>query len=186
MGAFRSSSPSVRLVGALIGLAIAASACSSGGGGTTAASPASPSSTTVAPSPTGASTAPSPTGGSTEQASGVDPCQLVTTPEANSLLGGSTQRTGPKSENRLLSCTWKTGGGLLVVTVAQGSEFYAPDITNPGSKPLSGVGDDAFVDVKSHTVGFIKGDTVVDLFVAFHEVSTADLEDLARMVAGRV
>jgi hypothetical protein len=153
----------------LIVLAIAAAACSSHGPIASASLPAS-------------------TGISSGQASTVNPCELVTSDEASSLLGGTTQRTGPTDENQLVVCKWDTGQGAnLLVTVGQGARLYDPDLTNPGWKSVSALGDKAFADAVTQTVGFIKGSTVVMLYVpAVQPVEMVDLEALARAVLGRL
>ena len=112
---------------------------------------------------------------------------MVTNDEASALLGGTITRTGPKEENRLVDCKWDNGGGgFLLITVGQGAEFYDPDLTNPGWKPVSGLGDKAFEDDKTQSVGFIDGQTVVNLFVAFHQIAMPDLVGLARTADGRL
>jgi hypothetical protein len=130
--------------------------------------------------------APASTVNSSGQAS--NPCELVTTDEASTLLGGATQRTGPNEENRLAVCKWDTGQGAnLLVTVGRGADLYDPDLTNPGWRPVSGLADQAFSDSVTQTVGFIKGSTVVVLYVpAVQPVEMADLEALARAVVGRL
>jgi hypothetical protein len=165
---------------ALVGLTMFATACSSGGATATGSQAGSTSSSPIA------TTAP-PSGGSTGLASGADPCQLVTSEEADSLLGASAQRTGPTEENSLLSCKWDTGQGAnLLVSVAQGAAFYDASLY-PGSKPVAGLGDKAFSDAQTQTVGFLQGDTVVILYVpALYKLDIADLEALARTVAGRL
>jgi hypothetical protein len=156
------------LLVALAGLAIAAAACS------------------ASPIPSASSAAS--TGNASGQASAINPCELVTTDDASTLLGGATQRTGPTEENRLVDCKWDTGQGAnLLVSVGQGAELYDPDLTNPGWQPVSGLGDKAFSDTTTQTVGFVKGNTVVVLQVpAVQPVDMADLEALARTVAGRL
>jgi hypothetical protein len=111
----------------------------------------------------------------------------VSTDAATALLGGSATRTGPVEENRGVSCTWDAGQANLLVAVWQGAEFYAPDFTNPGWKPVSGLGDTSFSDSKTQTVGFIKGSTVVVLYVpALFHIEMADLEGLALTAASRL
>jgi len=153
---------------ALAGLAIAAVACS--------------------PSPIPSASSPASTVNASGQASAINPCELVTTDEANTLLSGATQRTGPTERNRLVECTWDTGQGAnLRVSVGHGAELYDPDLTNPGWQPVSGVGDKAFSDATTQTVGFLKSSVVVVLYVpAVQPVDMADLETLARTVAGRL
>jgi hypothetical protein len=153
----------------LIVLAIAAAACSSHGPIASASLPAS-------------------TGISSGQASTVNPCELVTSDEASSLLGGTTQRTGPTDENQLVVCKWETGQGAnLLVKVGQGAGLYDPDLTNPGWQSVSALGDKAFADTVTQTVGFINGSTVVVLYVpAVQPVDMIALEALARAVVGRL
>ena len=152
----------------LIVLAIAAAACSSAGPIASASLPAS-------------------TGNASGQVSTVNPCELVTTDEASSLLGGAAQRTGPTDENQLVVCKWDTGQANLLVTVGQRAGLYDPDLTNPGWWPVSGLGDKAFSDESTQTVGFIKGSTVVVLYVpAVQPVDMADLEAMARAAVGRL
>jgi hypothetical protein len=161
---------SLRIAIALLGLAISTAACSSGG-----------------PTASAAGSLPA-TGNSSPGAPSVNPCELVTTEEANTLLGGATQRIGPTHMNRLVDCKWDTSQGAnLLVTVGQGAELYDPDLTNPGWRAVSGLGDRAFSDAVTQTVGFIKGSTVVVLYVpAVQPVDIADLEALARAVLGRL
>jgi len=151
---------------ALVAVAIASAACSS-------------------PSTISSASAPGSTGISSGQGSAVNPCDLVTSDEANALLAGATQRTGPTEQNRLAACKWETGQGAnLLVTVGQGAQLYDPDLSNPGWRPVSGLGDQAFADGVTQTVGFIKGSTVVVLYVpAVQPVEIAALETLARTVA---
>jgi hypothetical protein len=153
----------------LIVLAIAAAACSSHGPIASASLPAS-------------------TGISSGQASAVNPCELVTSDEASGRLGGTTQRTGPTEENQLVVCKWDTGQGAnLLVTVGQGAGLYDPDLTNPGWQSVSALGDKAFADTVTQTVGFINGSTVVVLYVpAVQPVDMIALEALARAVVGRL
>jgi hypothetical protein len=153
----------------LILLAIAAAACSS-------------------PGPIASASLPASTGNSGGQASTVNPCDLVTSDEASRLLGGATQRTGPMDQNQLVVCKWDTGQGAnLLVTVGHGAGLYDPDLTNPGWRPVSGLGDHAFSDASTQTVGFIKGSTVVVLYVpAVQPVDMVALEALARTVLGRL
>jgi Protein of unknown function (DUF3558) len=153
----------------LIALAIATAACSS-------------------PGPIASASLPASTDNSSGQASAVNPCELVTSDEASSLLGGTTQRTGPTDENQLVGCEWATGQGAnLLVTVGQGAGLYDPDLTNPGWKSVSALGDKAYSDAVTQTVGFIKGSTVVVLYVpAVQPVDMVDLEALARAVVGRL
>ncbi len=142
----------------------------------------------TSPSPIASPSSPASTGSSNGQASAINPCELVTTDEANTLLGGATQRTGPTEENRLVDCKWETGQGAnLLVKVGHGAELYDPDLSNPGWQPVSGLGDHAFADASTQTVGFIKGSTVVVLYVpAVQPVDMAGLQALARKVVGRL
>ena len=179
---------------ALVAVAIASAACSSP---STISSASAPGSTGISsgqgsavnpcssPSTTPSTSSPGSTSG---QASAVNPCDLVTSDEANTLLAGATQRTGPTQQNRLAACKWETGQGAnLLVTVGQGAQLYDPDLSNPGWRPVSGLGDQAFADGVTQTVGFIKGSTVVVLYVpAVQPVEIAALETLARTVAGRL
>jgi hypothetical protein len=153
----------------LIVLAIAAAACSS-------------------PAPIASASLPASTGNASGQASTVNPCELVTSGEASSLLGGTTQRAGPTEQNHLMACKWETGQeASLLVTVGQGAGLYDPDLTNPGWRSVSALGDKAFSDAVTQTVGFIKGSTVVVLYVpAVQPVDMVDLEALARAVVGRL
>jgi hypothetical protein len=156
-------------VATLIVLAIAAAACSS-------------------PGPIASPSLPASTGNSSGQASTLNPCELVTGDEASTLLGGAAQRTGPTEQNQLLACKWETAQeASLLVTVGASAELYDPDLTNPGWRPVSGLGDHAFSDASMQTVGFIMGSTVVVLYVpAVQPVDMAELETLARAVVGRL
>lgn len=140
------------------------------------------------PGPSASASLPASTGNSSGQPSTVNPCELVTRDEASSLLGSATQRTGPTDESQLVVCKWETGQGAnLLVTVGQGAGLYNPDLTNPGWQSVSALGDKAFTDAVTQTVGFIKGSTVVVLYVpAVQPVDMAELETLARAVVGRL
>jgi hypothetical protein len=142
----------------------------------------------TSPSPIASASLPASTGNASGGASAINPCELVTTDEANAILGGTTQRNGPTNENRLVDCKWDTGQGAnLLVTVGQGAALYDPDLSNPGWQPVSGLGDQAFSDATTQTVGFLKGSTVVVLYVpAVQPVDIAGLQALARAVAGRL
>jgi hypothetical protein len=71
--------------------------------------------------------------------------------------------------------------------VGQGAGLYDPDLTNPGWQSVSALGDKAFADTVTQTVGFINGSTVVVLYVpAVQPVDMIALEALARAVVGRL
>jgi Protein of unknown function (DUF3558) len=165
------------LAGLIITVAIATAACS-----TPAA--AGPTTAPVAVATGAAPQASAPAG----DVAGPNPCLLVTDAAAATLLGGTPVRTGPKAEARGVSCTWDVAGGAnLLVSVWQGKEFYAPDYTNPKATSLAGVGDKAFSDSLTQTVGFIKGSTVVMVFVpALTTVPMANIEQLARTIAAAI
>ena len=177
-------SPRLLAAGSLLAaMAFAITACST----PTAATAGTPSAVAaggpaVAPSTTG------PTSDSAAPANGVDPCGLVETADVNALLGGSAVRQGPTDSSRGVHCTWDVAGGAnLLVSVWQGAEFYGPDMTNPGWKPVSGLGDQSYVDAKTQTVGFLKGKTVVVLFVpALETIDLAALETLAKSAAAKM
>jgi hypothetical protein len=167
--------PAVTLIAAV---AIATAACSAPAAGGSSAGATVPSATAAAPAATPGTVV---TGGTAAN----DPCQLVSDAAAAKLLGGTPTRTGPAEAARGVNCTWDVKGGAnLLVSVWQGAEFYSPDYTNPGWKPVDGLGDKSFEDSLTQTVGFIKGATVVILFVpALETVPMGDLEDLARTAA---
>ena len=171
---FTRSTRKPTLAGLIITVAIATAACSTpaAAGQGTAPVPAATGAAPQASTPSG-------------DLAGPNPCLLVTDAAAASLLGGTPVRTGPKAEARGVSCVWDvTGGANLLVSVWQGKQFYAPDYTNPKATSLSGVGDKAFSDPLTQTVGFIKGSTVVQVYVpALTTVPMASIEQLARAIA---
>lgn len=159
--------------GMIVAVAIATGACSApAAAGPTAAPIAHATQAAPPTAPTGAT-------------SGANPCLLVTDADAAALLGGAPTRTGPKEEARGVACTWDTAdGGNLLVAMWQGKEFYAPEYSDPTATTLSGLGDKAYVNTATQTVGFIKGSTVVVVFVpALRTVPIADIERLAHSIA---
>lgn len=87
-----------------------------------------------------------------------NPCMLLTDADVSSLIGHAT-RTGPVVEFRGNNCKWNADSARLVVTVYQGSGFYAPDMQASHPRYLSGVGDGAYVD--GGTAAARVGETVV-------------------------
>ena len=163
-------------------VAFATAACS--GSAATPGAPSATGATTPVSTPAGVPA----TGGSSGGSVAVDPCGLVADTDADSLLGGSAVRTGPTEEARGVACKWDVKGGAnLLVAVWQGKEFYGPDMTNLGWKPVSNLGDQSFEDVATQTVGFLKGSTVVVLYVpALDTIDLAALENMARSAAAKL
>jgi len=166
-------------------VAFATAACSGAAAG--AGSPTGTAATTAA-TPASTPAGVPDTGGSTGGSVAVDPCGLVANADADALLGGSAVRTGPTEEARGVACKWNVPGGPdLLVAVWQGKQFYGPDMTNPGWKPVSNLGDQSYEDAATQTVGFIKGTTVVVLYVpALDTIDLAALENLARGAAAKL
>lgn len=139
-----------------------------------------------------------------------DPCKLVTNDEWKSQLGFPVKdgQLDPISAASGLAtgyvaahCTWypqdaKVFNSMTIVihdTVASdAAQSYQAAKTQQGAKPLSGVGDDAFILVKgagdNSTVNFLKHGWYVELNMggADWQVTETELTSIAKLVASRV
>src|SRR5262245_56408627 len=167
------------LIGATVAIATAVAAC---GTGTT--SPQGPGSNASTQAPTVTKAPLADQGG----AKAADPCGLVTPDQVAKVLRAPIAPSGPYEEYRGTHCKWDVADGpSLLVSVYQGKEFYDPDIASEGSHAVQGLGDSSFSDGLTQTVGFLKGETFVTIFIpAFYKVEMADLEAMAVTAAGRL
>lgn len=91
-----------------------------------------------------------------------DPCSVLTADQVKAALGVEVAPGAPISKN---ACQWKakTGRGLATVTLQSGASWAkmkAMPLAPP--KPVSGVGDDAFIETFGtfSSLGVKKGNTV--------------------------
>ena len=91
-----------------------------------------------------------------------DPCSVLTADQVKTALGVEVAPGAPISKR---ACQWKakTGRGLATVTLQSGdswAKMKAMPLAPP--KPVSGVGDDAFIETfgKFSSLGVKKGNTV--------------------------
>ncbi len=106
-------------------------------------------------------------------------CEIVDEVDATELLGSEARIDGPAGAD----CAWITdSGALLVVIVANGSQFYPAALE--GSEPLE-IGDDAWILVEDNFGGtqvhVLQGEWVLSLSMAAFGV--VDIENLPEKMA---
>jgi hypothetical protein len=108
--------------------------------------------------------------GGTAAVGGVDPCSLITTAEASTVLGEQAKDGQPHAYQSTKQCQWDSANGSIAILVYIGGQkalwqsTYNTSKAAPKFKDVSGLGDAAF------TTGFdlhiLKGDDMYQIGVA--------------------
>ena len=126
--------------------------------------------------------------------SAIDPCQLVTKPEAQAALGAAvaSEVSPPARVNkdavRICSIQGTNGKALTVYVGSKTKDGF--DREKKGHTAVTGIGDDAYANPPS-IVALRKGDIVVTLSMTLNgtpddSASLEKVKTLARAAAGRI